>query len=361
MNGATGEQTTLHDRKRRAGQRLIVGFQGANPGSDLVAFCREVHPAGFIIYGRNIEEPAQLVELNRELSGLIDPHTPPLLTVDQEGGLVSRVRETSWPSARALGEYDRPEVTREVGAAIGAELRALGFHLDWAPVADIGRGGGEHADRAFSDDRDAVARHAVAFAHGLHDAGIIAAAKHFPGHGEAGVDSHKDLGAVDKDPGDLLHHELVPFRAAVDAGLAVAMTAHVLYPCWDERLPASLSARVVREQLRGELGFRGVVVSDDLEMAALLGRWSLDDQLDRACRGTTDAFIVGSSLDAAVAAWETLVRLQEADKAHDDLATDSSRRLMALRRRFLAQLPPRPDLAVVGSLPHRMLAAMVTA
>ncbi len=355
---AVGEQTTLADRKRRAGQRLVVGFDGPVASDDLRRLCRLTTPAGFILFGRNVEEPAQVAELGRELDALCDPHLPGLVCIDQEGGAVLRLRETAWPPARALGERDQPELTREVARAMGAELRAVGVHVDLAPVADLGRGGGTREDRAFADAPEAVARHVAAFVRGLHDAGVVACPKHFPGQGAADGDAHEVLPTLDRDPGDLDRAELVPFRSALAAGAAAVMAGHVRVPAWDERHPASQSAAAVRDRLRGDLGFGGVVISDDLEMRAVLGRWPLDEQLDRACRATVDLFIVGSSVEAAAAAWEALIHLQESDPRHDDLATDSEKRVARLRLRARRPGGARPGLEVVGSLEHRMLARM---
>lgn len=355
---AVGATTTLADRKRRAGQRLVVGFHGVDAPDSLRALCAEVQPAGFILFARNVEEPAQVRELNRQLSSLVPAEIPALLTVDQEGGRVQRIKATEWPRARWVGNVDDPVQTRDLARSMGEELRALGFHVDWAPVADVDSNPRNPVigDRAFSDRPDAVARHVVAFLAGLEQAGVAGCVKHFPGHGETTVDSHLDLPVVEKEPPALDACELVPFRAAVGAGAPLVMTAHVRFPAWDEDLPATMSRRVVDGVLRQRLGFPGVVVSDDLEMKAVRGRFPLELQLDLASRATVDLFLCCSEVELQWEAFEILVRLQEQDKAHHDIAVDAFDRLSALRRRLLLAPPPMPPLSVVGSIAHRDLA-----
>ena len=360
---AVGDQTSLADRKRRAAQRLILGFEGTSVPAELKRFVERAPPAGFILFARNIEEAAQVQELNRELADLLPSSMPPLLSVDQEGGRVLRIRDTAWPPMRWLGNADDPELTRQVARSIAGELAAMGFNLDWAPVADVDSNPKNPVigDRSFSSDPDTVARHVISFLSGLHDAGLMGSVKHFPGHGDTSVDSHLDLPTVEKELPDLEQCELLPFQRAVQAGVEIVMTAHVVFPVWDEEHPATMSQRILRGWLRERLGYTGVVVSDDMEMGAVRGRYPLEMQLDCACRATVDLFLCCKELDLQVEAWETLIRLQEQDKAHDDLCIDSNKRLGALRERFLLNPPDRPPLDVVGGIANRDLALKVAA
>lgn len=355
---AYGEQTSLSWRKRRAGQRLVVGLPGSFPADELREFAREAVPAGFILFKHNVEEPAQVRELNRELHSLLPASHPPLLSVDQEGGRVQRIRATEWPRARWVGNVDDSNRTFELGLAMADELRALGFNTNWAPDCDVDSNPSNPVigDRAYASSAAAVSRHASAIIRAFHSRGLIACAKHFPGHGDTSQDSHLDLPIVEKEGPDLDQLELAPFRAALAAGVGAVMSAHVVFPAWDEDYPATLSRRILHGVLRQRLGFQGVIVSDDLEMKAVRGRFPLEQQLDLACRATCDLFLVCHELPMAWEAYEILVRLQEADKAHDDLAEDSERRLLALRERFLKTPPRTPDLTVVGDRAHQALA-----
>ncbi len=154
MIESVGENTSLWDRKRRAGQRLLFGIAGTAPSPEEKELIAETHPCGFVLFARNIEEPAQVRELNRELLSLLPASMPPLLTIDQEGGRVQRVRATAWPAMRTVGNAGDTARTKALARAIGDEVRALGFNVDWAPVADVDSNPKNPVigDRSFSSD-----------------------------------------------------------------------------------------------------------------------------------------------------------------------------------------------------------------
>ncbi len=360
-----GLTTSTADRKRRAGQRLVVGLAGPAISEEERAFIREVRPGGFVLFARNVEEPSQVRELNRELAALLPAELPPIRSVDQEGGRVQRIKSpaTVWPPMRHVGNVRRLDLTRQVAAALAREVRACGFDLDFAPVADVDSNPKNPVigDRAFSSVARDTALHVAAFVEAMQAEGCIACAKHFPGHGDTAVDSHLDLPVVEKEPPELDACELVPFRAAIAAGVGSIMTAHVVYPAWDEDRPATMSAAVVQAQLRERLGYGGVVFSDDMEMKAVRGRYPLELQLREATAAGVDVFLMCKELTLAHQAWETLVRLQEEDKRHQDAAVDAVARWHTLRERFLKGGPPQPDLSVLASPEHQQLAAQVRA
>ncbi len=359
---AVGDQTTLADRKKHAGQRLLIGLGASGLTDEERQFIREVRPAGFILFARNVVEPAQVLELNRELTALLPDSMPPFLSVDQEGGRVLRIRDTAWPPMRTLGNIDRVAITGQVARAMADELRAMGFNLNFAPVADVDSNPKNPVigDRAFGRAPALVARHVCAFMEGLHSHGIIACVKHFPGHGDTSVDSHKDLPVVEKELPELQEMELAPFGAAVRAGIGMVMTSHVLFPALDEKFPATLSPAVLQRLLRNDLQYGGVVISDDLEMKAVRHRWSMAEVLERATHASVDLFCIGRSFEPSLAlsaeSFDTLVRLQEADRTHHTAANDSVRRIHALKERFFPVAPKAPALSVVGNFGFRMLA-----
>jgi beta-N-acetylhexosaminidase len=255
----------------------IVGLSGpvlTGPEADLL---RAHPPAGVILFARNVEDRAQLAKLISALRGVLAAGA--VLMVDQEGGRVARLRPPHWrahPPAAVLGRLFDADPARGLraafltGALIGADCVAAGFDVVAAPVLDRSVPGA-HAvigDRAFGADPRAVARLGRALAEGLLAAGAQPVAKHAPGHGRAHADSHLALpvveGAAEETDADLL-----PF--ALNAGLPWAMTAHILYPGWDAAHPATLSRTVIRDVIRGRIGFGGVLVSDDLAMGALSG------------------------------------------------------------------------------------------
>jgi beta-N-acetylhexosaminidase len=358
---ALGEATSLADRKRRAGQRLMLGFAGPAVDEDFRRVVREVRPAGFVLFGANLVEPAQIADLTRELASLVEPSSPALIGVDQEGGRVQRIPGTSWPTMRALGLAGDPPseggFTGKVARAIATELRALGFNLDFAPVADVDEGP-VIGDRSFGAEPELVARHVAAFVRALQAERIIACAKHFPGHGAATQDSHAALPRVEKEEPDLEHTELAPFAAAVRAEVGAVMAAHVVYPVWDEDWPASLSARVAPRVLRRRLRYDGVLFSDDLTMQAV-ARWTPPELARRATLATVDVLLACKGIERQLELFRELVVLQEEEERMERRSTDAVTRVDALRERFFLDPTPPPPLSVVGSMAHRMLAEQV--
>jgi len=336
---ALGEGTSLADRKRRAGQRLMLGFEGLTVHEDLRKQIEIVRPAGFLLFGRNIAEPEQVIELGRELASLSDSHRPPILAIDQEGGRVQRLRELGceWPS---MGEVGRaPHLLEDVSRAMARQLRALGLHMNLAPVAEVLVGAESPiGDRSFGRDPVRVAELVARFVAVHQQEGVMACAKHFPGHGDSAVDSHRGLPVREGAPEAWRHDALYPFAAAIEAGVAAVMTAHVHIPALDPQHPATLSAHVVPPWLRRDLGFDGVVCSDDLVMAAVRDRLSLDEQVHRLTEATVDWLVVGKEPERQLALFEELVRAQERSSRIEGASQRSEGRIHALRERFW--LPP---------------------
>ena len=354
---AVGESTSLAERKRRAGRRLWIGFEGLEPDATLRELVREVQPGGFVLFGRNVHSPEQVRALTAELRALV-PHA--VISVDQEGGRVQRIKSpaTEWPTMRDVA---RAEVSVEsVGRALGHELATLGIHLDFAPVADVDSNPDNPVigDRSFGRDPRQVAEHVAAFVRGMQSTGVLACAKHFPGHGDTNVDSHLDLPIVLADPATLRTRELPPFAAAVAADVATVMTAHVIFPALDAEVPATLSSRVIPRLLRGELGYDGVVVSDDLEMKAVHGRWGADEIAVRTLEATVDILLACRAPELQLELFEATVRAQEARPGLEDALRDSGERLDALLRRLSARRPPVPE-SRLGHVDHRRLADTV--
>lgn len=256
---------------------LVLGCAGPALGADEAAFFREADPWGFILFARNVETPGQLARLTAALREAVGREAPVL--VDQEGGRVQRLGPPHWRRwrppldevARLAGDPERQ--ARAVWLRyrlIAAELRAAGIDTDCAPVADIA-GEATHPflrNRCFGTDPQTVARAARACAEGLLAGGVLPVVKHLPGHGRAVVDSHHELPRVAAPLGDLAGHDFAPFAALAD--LPVAMTAHVVFEAIDPARPATLSPAAIG-LIRERIGFRGLLLSDDLSMQALAG------------------------------------------------------------------------------------------
>ena len=353
-----GEATTASDRKRRAGQRLVLGFAGETVSADTRALIKELQPAGFCLFSRNVDNPEQVRDLNRELVDLLPADRPPILAVDQEGGRVQRIRApaTVWPTLREVGQAAR--FTAAFAEAQGQELRAMGFNLNFAPVADVDSNPANPVigDRSFGTSPMSVGIHVATYVMALQATGVMACAKHFPGHGDTDIDSHLDLPTVDRPIEALRETELPPFRQAVQAGVASVMTAHVVFPAWEPAWPSTLTPRIQRDLLRGEIGFKRLLFTDDLEMKAVHERYALADQVRRTFEATVDLMLVCHTPELQVAFFEEMIRQQETSRDVAAYAAQSEARLLDARRTFVDTAPPAPDMDVVGSGPHLDLA-----
>lgn len=255
--------------RRLAAGTLLVAFQGTT-APEWVLRELEQGLGGVTLFGFNVADPGQVLDLTTALRGAGDP----VISLDEEGGDVTRLAYhvgSPYPGNAALGAVDDVELTRRVYRAIGSELAACGINLDMAPSADVNT----EADnpvigtRSFGTVPDLVARHTVAAVEGLQSVRVAACVKHFPGHGATRVDSHLDVPVVDVSLEVLRARELAPFRAAIGAGARSVMTAHVAVPTLTGDTPATLSGAALTGLLRGELGYEGVVVTDALDMRAI--------------------------------------------------------------------------------------------
>jgi beta-N-acetylhexosaminidase len=331
----------MRESLRRVGQRLLIGFQGHEASLDVKKMIREFGVGNVILFARNVDSPEQVAELVRELQSVARDaghELPLLLAVDQEGGRVARLKEpwTLWPPLRAVGETGSEDYARRMGAALAAELLACGIRCDFAPVMDVFTNPKNTVigDRSFGDDPEKVGRLGVAMIQGLQGGGIVACAKHFPGHGDTELDSHFDLPAVDHSPSRLDDVELRPFRRAIEAKVAMIMTCHVLVRELDAELPTTLSSKVVGGLLRGKLKYEGVIVTDDLDMKAVAKMWRPSESAVLAAQAGCDLLSYCADHGAQVEAIEALVRATESETIRYSEMDDACERIKRLKLRF---------------------------
>ncbi len=282
------------------GQLLFCGFEGTTVPDDLAALISAGRIGGVILFPRNIEGPEQVRALTTHLHQLAPEEAPLMIAIDQEGGRVQRLRSpwTEWPPMRVVGDRDDPSLTEEIARALARELSDLGIHLDFAPCVDVDTNPANPiiGDRSFGRTPERVAKHAKHFITAMQEAGVAACAKHFPGHGDTSTDSHLELPRLDHDLERLRAVELPPFQAAIEAGVASIMTAHVLFPAIDPDRPATL-ARNVMSMLRDEMGYDGVVFSDDLEMKAVGEHYRPGELVEGCFAAGIDALLVCRSAE----------------------------------------------------------------
>ncbi len=325
-----------------AGQVLMGGFVGLEIDPAFSELVESGRVGGAILFRRNIEGPTQTQDLLKRLSALQSPEAL-MYAVDQEGGRVQRLRAPfpELPPMRSFGDAGRKTLARRAGALLGRTLRAIGFHQDFAPVLDVDSNPDNPVigDRAFSNDPNVVARLGAAFIDGMQSAGMAACAKHFPGHGDTNVDSHLALPRLDHGIERLRQVELVPFRAAVAIEVASIMTAHILFSAFDDEHPATLSEKVMGPLVRDEVGYKGVVVSDDLEMRAVADHYGVADAAVRSIRAGCDQILICKHPELIAEAHEALVKAVQSKALSRYRLAEAAGRVRALKQRYVRPTP----------------------
>lgn len=323
-----------------AGQLLVVGFDGPELPSPLRAALEQGQRAGIILFRRNILPGraglAALQRLCRDARAASPSGQPPLIAIDEEGGRVARLAPPALqlPPLRKIADLGDVSLLERVAKAVGDELRVLGFTLNFAPVVDVDTNPQNPiiGDRALARAAEAVVELATAYVRGLRAAGIQSCLKHYPGHGDTLLDSHLALPTVEH-PLERLHAvELMPFRQLAHMADSM-MTAHVLYPALDPEHPATSSRIISTELLRRELGFGGVLFSDDLEMQALAGQGGVEQSAVAAVRAGCDLLLICSRGDLQERARAALTAVMTGDEEFRVRCLEAAERGLELRRR----------------------------
>ena len=347
--------------RRRAGQLMVVGFEGLVPSAALLERVKSGEVGGVILFARNIQSPGQVARHNRQLREAAPPGQPLLVSVDQEGGRVQRLRApmTVWPPMSRLGQLDDVALTGAVGQAMGQDLAALGFNLDFAPVLDVvaTMENTVIGDRSFGADPELVARNGLALAQGLMGGGVLPCFKHFPGHGGPVADSHHTLPHERRSLEELREQDLIPFRRALEAGLPLMMTAHVVYEALDSENPGTLSRRINHDLLREELGFEGALISDDLEMKAISGGCGPGEAALSALMAGVDLLLMCEAEERQVQALDFIVQQAEIDEKVRVRISEAGARVSTLRATLPGQdsLDPEEAEERVTGNPHAAL------
>lgn len=342
-----------------AGAMLVGGFTGTEPPASLLRLVHERRMGGVILFSRNYRTPRQVRDLLDELRSVAASPGALLAAVDQEGGPVARFGDpfTRIPAMARLGEVGDEGLALKVGRLLAVELGEVGVNLDFAPVVDvltrpdnpaIGR-------RALGSDPERVARLGASLILGMQSRGLAACAKHFPGHGDAAVDSHHALPVIEHSVARLSKVELCPFRRACGLPVASVMMAHLLVPALDATLPTSLSPAVIDGLLRRDLGYDGVVVSDDLEMGAIAGHFGMAEVARLGLEAGLDLFLVCHRADRQEELLDAVLELV----ARGEVPRERLERSWIRLERLKTDYPPpsRPfEPHVLGAPLHRRLA-----
>ncbi|MDB7928812.1 beta-N-acetylhexosaminidase [Flavonifractor plautii] len=352
--------------EQKAAQLLVAGIEGTEPGEDAVQAIQGYQVGGVILFGRNVESAEQLAALTNGLKELNGDYVPLFLCVDQEGGRVDRMppEVSRTPSAWSVGQtLDTEGVGAAYGALLAEECAAFGFNMDFAPSLDIWSNPENTVigDRAFGTDAATVTGAANETALGILSGGVIPVAKHFPGHGDTAVDSHYGLPVVDKSLEELEELELRPFRQAIDTtcvygtyggdtSIPAIMVAHILLSQIDPDNPASLSPEVVTGLLREEMGYEGVVCTDDLTMGAISNTYGMGEAAVLAVEAGCDLLLVCHGADNLAAAHAALVEAVESGRISMERLDESVYRVLSLKAVYgLSNAPVEaPDIEALN-------------
>jgi beta-N-acetylhexosaminidase len=346
----------MGDLERAAAKMFCVGFDGTTV-TPAVRRLVERGVSGIVLFGRNVQSAQQVAELCAELKAIAG--RPLLVCVDQEGGRVMRLREgfTDIPAMRAVGQAGDASLARAIGRVLARELRAVNIDVDLAPVLDVDTNPDNPviAHRSLGRDPELVARLGCAIIEGIQAEGVAACGKHFPGHGDTSQDSHLQLPRLPHSMQRLSSVELPPFEAAVRAGVAMIMTAHVIFEPLDDGYPATMSRRVLHALLRERLGFEGVIISDALEMKAIAANFPVEEVVTRGVDAGIDLFAPCEESDLRDRAIDALIKAVERGQVSRERLSESGSRIDALAARYAK--PPVDSAArgVIGSAEHRVV------
>jgi beta-N-acetylhexosaminidase len=349
----------MRDFHRLAARMVGIGFVGTSLPDDARDLIRQ-GVRNCILFARNIESPQQLAGLTFATKSAAGTD-PFMMSVDQEGGRVLRMREpfTLIPSMRQVGQAGDETLAYEIGKVVAREVRAVNFDMNLAPVCDVDTNPGNPviSSRSFGQTPELVAQLASALVRGIQSQGVGACAKHFPGHGDTVKDSHHELPTLPThDMARMTEIELPPFEAAIKAGVAGVMTAHVIYTPIDADYPGTMSKTILGGILRKQLGFNGLVVSDDMQMKAIADHYGFDDAVVRAVDAGVDLLWICHTTALQARAIEVIIKAVESGELLPRRLEEAARRQDAVFARFVKPPVATAKLDVIGCVEHQAVA-----
>ena len=344
--------------RRQVGQLLVMGFDGTAISQRLHVMLETFQPGGIILFQRNVEDPTQTHALLSEAQKA--SATPMFLCVDMEGGTVDRLRDViaPIPSVAEVAASQSKRLFRKHGKIIGEELRALGFNTDFAPVLDLKLEASQDVlgTRTVSPKPKQVVIYAHAFLRGLRDCGILGCGKHFPGLGEANLDTHAELPAIDKPWKRLWKEDLAPYRE-LRRELPFVMVAHAAYPqVTEDSRPASLSKQWMTGVLRKKIGYRGLILTDDLDMGGVLAAASIEDAAVETLLAGADIFLVCQKEESVRRAYEAVLKRAEGDRKFAKLVAEKAEHVLGVKKKAkrLGRIPGSPSQKDIERLTRKI-------
>lgn len=354
------DSMTLADR---VAQMFVVGFEGTAAEGDVADYIRSYHMGGVILFGRNVESAAQLVELTNGIKALNGDDIPLFVGVDQEGGSVERMP----PEVKRLPKPYDLNLTMDnfsragrLGEVLAAECTAFGFNLDFAPSFDIWSNPKNTVigKRSFSSELNVVTEAAIRCYTSIRQGGVIPTPKHFPGHGDTDVDSHVGLPVVTKSLEEWKSFEFLPFRAAMDSGLDTMMVSHILLTCLDEEYPATLSKKIITDFLRTEQNFSGVLFTDDMTMGAITEHYGLGEACVLSVEAGMDVLLVCHKRADIEAAYQAVLDAVTSGRISEARIDESVRRILTLKDAYAltGDAVPPADVDALNTLVNEVWA-----
>ncbi len=324
---------------QKIGQMVVVGIEGTVVNEHIRELIEDYHVGGVILYKQNISDTDQAISLLNSVKEINSDNTIPLfLSVDEEGGRVTRMPNefTRLPTNEKIGRINNEDFSHGIGQILGKELKAFGFNMDFAPVLDVNNNPNNPVigDRSFGSIPELVSKLAIPTMKGIRSQQVVPVVKHFPGHGDTSVDSHKELPVVNKNMEELQSFELIPFKEALENGAEVVMIAHILLPQIDTKYPASMSKSVITDLLRGSMKFDGVVITDDMTMGAILKNYDISEAAVQSVSAGSDIILVAHDFDTEVKVIQALKKSVEDGRIPEKMIDQSVYRILKLKKQY---------------------------
>lgn len=331
------EQLNKMTLDEKIGQLILAGFQGTYLTDEAKELIHRYKVGGFILFAHNLEHPAYSVELLNDIKRENQKNDiPVLLGIDQEGGRVTRLPGLKkLPTNAFIGSKDDGDFAFEYGQLIGDQVKAFGFQFNFAPVMDVNSNPNNPVigDRSFGSDPVLVSKMGVGMIKGMQSKNVIPVIKHFPGHGDTSVDSHETMPTVHKTLSELEALELIPFRVAIEEGVDVVMTSHIALPEIGGNIPATMSKEVITDLLREEIGFDGVVITDDLTMGAIAD-YGVAEAANEAIKAGVDIVLVAFGHDQMIATINRIKESVETGEISEERIDESVLRILRLKDKY---------------------------
>ncbi|MEK5444295.1 beta-N-acetylhexosaminidase [Fredinandcohnia sp. FSL W7-1320] len=322
----------------KIGQMIFAGISGTTMSQNMNQLITKYQVGGIIFNGDNLVSPKQTVNYLNQIKQANEGKIPLFFGVDQEGGRISKLPGglITFPTNLEIGKINDPTLSYEIGTVLGKELKAFGFNVDFAPVLDVNSNPDNPVigDRSFSSNPEIVSSLGIQTMKGLQSQSIISSVKHFPGHGDTHVDSHLELPRVGKTRAELESLEFIPFRKAIKEGADMVMVGHILVPALDNTYPSSMSKTIITDILRKELGFNGVVITDDFYMKAITNDYDIGEAAVQSIKAGSDIIMVAHDYNSVVRVHNAIKSAIKNGEISEERIDESVTRILQLKEKY---------------------------